>query len=155
MRDTALPAIRRKGAELVIVGNGTPEQAADFRAAQRIANPLFVDPELRAYAAAGLRRGVATALNLRTAAHGLRALRAGQRQGATQGDPWQQGGVFVITPDNRVRFAHVSQEAGDHPDPADVVAALPPGARRRPRRRDGVPIDGGARGAPKARRDRA
>ena len=134
MRDAALPAIHRQGAELVIVGNGTPAQAADFRTAQRIANPLVVDPELRAYAAAGLRRGVATAINLRTAAHGLRALRAGQRQGATQGDPWQQGGVFVITPDDRVLFAHVSQEAGDHPDPADVVAALPAKARR-PRHR--------------------
>ena len=134
MRDAALPAIHRAGAELVIVGNGTPAQAADFRDAQRITTPLFVDQALRAYAAAGLRRGVATALNLRTVAHGLRALRAGQRQGATQGDPWQQGGVFVITPDDRVLFAHVSEEAGDHPDPADVIAALPPKVKRRPRR---------------------
>lgn len=130
MRDDALPAIHRAGAELIIVGNGSPPQAADFRAAQHVATPLFVDPELRAYAAAGLRRGVATALNLRTLAHGVRALRAGQRQGTTQGDPWQQGGVFVITPDDRVHFAHVSQEAGDHPDPAAVIAALPPKPRR-------------------------
>ena len=134
MRDDALPAIHRAGAELVIVGNGSPAQAADFRAAQHVTSPLYVDPELRAYATAGLRRGVATALNLRTLAHGVRALRSGQRQGATQGDPWQQGGVFVITPDDRVLFRHVSQEAGDHPDPADVIAALPPKVQRRPRR---------------------
>jgi hypothetical protein len=133
LRDTALEEIRRRGAELVIVGNGTPAQAADFRTAQHIDNPLFVDPDLHAYAAAGLQRGLRTALNLRTVGHGLRALRAGQRQGATQGDPWQQGGTFVITPADRVLFAHVSQEAGDHADPAAVLAALPAGrsARRR------------------------
>lgn len=134
MRDSALTAIRRRGAELVIVGNGTPAQAADFRAAQRIECPLFVDPELHAYAAAGLRRGVLTAVNLRTIGHGLRAVRAGQRQGATQGDPWQQGGVFVITPSDRVLFAYVSEEAGDHPDPAAVIAALPPLTAPRRRR---------------------
>ncbi len=108
----------------MIVGNGSPEQAANFRAAQHVTSPLFVDPELRAYRAAGLKRSVLSTFNLRSTAHGLRALRGGQRQGRTQGDPWQQGGVFVITPDDRVAFSHVSQEAGDHPDPKAVVAAV-------------------------------
>jgi len=124
LRDKALGKIRQRGAELVIVGNGRPEHAADFRAAQRIECPLYVDPELRAYAAAGLKRGVLTALNPRVLTHGVRAFRSGMRQGALQGDPWQQGGVFVIRPDGSVPFAYVSEEAGDHPDPSEVVAAL-------------------------------
>jgi hypothetical protein len=124
LRDEALAEIRERGAELVIVGNGRPEHAADFRERQRIECPVLVDPELRAYKAAGLKRGVLNTIGPRTLRHGLRALRSGQFQGATQGDPWQQGGVFVIEPGNKVRFAYVSEEAGDHPDPADVVAAL-------------------------------
>jgi hypothetical protein len=124
LRDEVLKAIRSRGAELVIVGNGRPEQAADFRVAQHLTSPLFVDPELRAYRAAGLKRSVLSTFNLRSTVHGLRALRGGQRQGWTQGDPWQQGGVFVITPEDRVAFSYVSREAGDHPDPQHVVAAL-------------------------------
>ena len=125
MRD-ALPAIRARGAELVIVGNGRPEQAADFRDTANVKNPLFVDPELRAYAAAGLRRGLSSSLNVSVLGNAIRALRAGKRQGAVEGDPWQQGGVFVIRPDDRVDFAYVSESAGDHPDPADILAALGP-----------------------------
>ena len=132
MRDEALDEIRRRGAELVIVGNGRPEHAADFREAQRIECPLFVDPDLKAYAAAGLKRGVLSSLNPRVVARGLRAFSAGQRQGATQGDPWQQGGVFVVTPEGKVLFSHVSEEAGDHPAVADVLAALPD---KKPRKR--------------------
>lgn len=130
MRD-ALPEIRARGAELVIVGNGRPEHAADFRDTEHVESPLFVDPELRAYAAAGLKRGIVSSLNPRVFGHAVRALRAGKRQTSVQGDAWQQGGVFVIRPDDRVDFAYVSEEAGDHPDPADILAALGPRPGRR------------------------
>lgn len=129
----ALPEIRARGAELVIVGNGRPDQAADFREAEHVENPLLVDPELRAYAAAGLRRDLGSSVNVRVLGNALRALRAGKRQGTVQGDPWQQGGVFVIRPDDRVDFAYVSESAGDHPDPVDVLAALGPRKVRRKR----------------------
>jgi len=132
LRD-ALPEIRARGAELVIVGNGRPEHAVDFRDSERVENPLFVDPELRAYAAAGLKRGVVSSLNPLVFGNAIRALRAGKRQTAVQGDPWQQGGVFVIRPDDRVDFAYVSEAAGDHPDPADILAALGPRRGRRTR----------------------
>jgi hypothetical protein len=119
-----VPRIREKGAELVLVGCGRPEQAADFRDERGLDFPLFVDPELVAYRTAGLRRGLASSLSPKVLAHGLRALRGGHFQGATQGDPWQQGGAFVITPDDRVHYTHVSQEAGDHPDPEALLGAL-------------------------------
>ena len=132
MRD-ALPAIRRHGAELVIVGNGRPEHAADFRDREKVKSPLFVDPELRAYQAAGLKRSILSTLSPGVIGRGIRAFAAGKRQGATQGDPWQQGGVFVIRPGNTVDYAYVSQEAGDHPDPAEVIAALDAGDPERKR----------------------
>jgi hypothetical protein len=119
-----LGAIRARGAELVAVGCGRPDQAAQFREERGIEFPLYVDPELVAYRTAGLRRGLASSLSPKVFAHGLRALRKGHLQGATQGDPWQQGGAFVITPDDRVHFSHVSEEAGDHPEPAELLEAL-------------------------------
>jgi hypothetical protein len=64
------------------------------------------------------------AINLRTARHALRAVRKGFRQTSVQGDPWQLGGSFVIDPKGNVLFAHTSREAGDHPDPEDILAAL-------------------------------
>ncbi len=123
MRD-ALPEIRRRGAELIIVGNGRPEHAIDFRDSEHVESPLYVDPELHAYAAAGLKRGLRSSLSVGVVLRGVRALREGKRQGTTMGDPWQQGGVFIIRPGNRVDFSYISQEAGDHPSAAAIIAAL-------------------------------
>jgi NAD(P)-dependent dehydrogenase (short-subunit alcohol dehydrogenase family) len=120
--------IRERGAELVIVGNGATHFAKAFREDFAIDGSLLVDPELRAYRAAGLRRGRVEILAPRVAWNGLRALRSGARQQAVQGDPWQLGGVFVIRPDGALTFQHRSREAGDHPPVADVLAALAPGA---------------------------
>lgn len=102
----------------------------DFRDAEGIKCPLVVDPELKAYAAAGLRRGILSSIGPGVLVRGIRALREGKRQGATQGDPWQQGGVFVIRPGNLVDFSYVSEEAGDHPSPESVLAALDKKAAR-------------------------
>jgi hypothetical protein len=123
LRD-ALAEIRRRGAELVIVGNGRPGHAIDFRDSEHVTCPLYVDPELRAYAAAGLKRGLRSSLSPGVILRGLRAFAEGQRQGATMGDPWQQGGVFIICPGNRVEFAHISEEAGDHPSVEAILSAL-------------------------------
>jgi NAD(P)-dependent dehydrogenase (short-subunit alcohol dehydrogenase family) len=119
-----IEGIRSRGAELVIVGNGAAHFAAAFREDYRLDCPLLVDPELRAYRAAGLRRGRVEALSPRLPRNALRALRAGSRQGAIQGDPWQLGGVFVIRRDGELAYRYVSREAGDHPPVDDVLAAL-------------------------------
>jgi hypothetical protein len=146
LRD-ALPQIRRRGAELIIVGNGRPEQAIDFRDSEHVESPLYVDPELRAYAAAGLKRGLASSFSPGVLLRGIRALREGKRQGVVMGDPWQQGGVFIIRPRGRVEFAHVSEEAGDHPSSAAILSALDKIAGKRrtkgvtaPTRRGRVPV---------------
>jgi NAD(P)-dependent dehydrogenase (short-subunit alcohol dehydrogenase family) len=119
-----LGEIRKRGAELVIVGNGSAHFARAFREDFALDAPLLVDPDLRAYRAAGLRRGRAELLSPRVPRNALRALRAGARQGAVQGDPWQLGGLFVIRPDGQLAFRHLSREAGDHPAVADVLTAL-------------------------------
>ncbi len=106
------------------MGNGAAHFAAAFREDYQLDGPLLVDPELRAYRAAGLRRGRVEALSPRLPWNALRALRAGSRQGAIQGDPWQLGGVFVIRQDGELTYRYVSREAGDHPPVDDILAAL-------------------------------
>ena len=121
-----LPEIRQRGAELAVIGNGSPAQAAAFQVEAQLDFPLFTDPGRTAYAAAGLRHGVATVLRPGVLRRGLDAYQRGFRQGAIAGDPWQQGGVFVIRPDGDVRLAHISREPGDHPASAAILAALDP-----------------------------
>lgn len=123
MRD-AQPEIERRGARLVVIGNGTPHQARDLIEDLDYRGTLWVDPDMIAYRAAGLERGLAKALAPRMFGHAVRAMRAGHRQKGVQGDPWQLGGTFVIAPHAEVLFAHVSREAGDHPEPAAVLAVL-------------------------------
>ncbi len=118
--------IRARGAELVIVGNGSPSFASAFREDFALDCPLLVDPELRAYRAAGLRRGRVELLSPRLPLNALRAFASGARQGAIQGDPWQLGGVFVIRPGGELVYRYVSREAGDHPPVGEILAALEP-----------------------------
>ncbi len=119
-----LPRIRDLRGDLVFVGNGSPYFAQAFREDLKIDAPIFVDPEQKAYAAAGLKRGIHTSLTPKVISNAVRAMRRGSRQQKTQGDVWQQGGVFVIGPGNREHFRHVSRVAGDHPEDRDILTAL-------------------------------
>jgi NAD(P)-dependent dehydrogenase (short-subunit alcohol dehydrogenase family) len=119
--------IRARGAELVIVGNGAANFAAAFREDFELDCPILVDPELRAYRAAGLRRGRVELLSPRLPLNALRALRSGSRQTGVEGDPWQLGGVFVIRPGGDLTYRYVSGEAGDHPPIDEILAALDEG----------------------------
>ena len=116
--------IEQRGVHLVVIGNGTPGQAQMLRDDLAYQGTLWVDPDMAAYRAAGLRRGVTKTLSFRMFGHLVRALRDGHRQRGVQGDPWQLGGTFLIAPPERVLFAHVSREAGDHPPVADVLNTL-------------------------------
>ncbi len=119
--------IRARGAELVIVGNGAANFAAAFREDFDLDGPLLIDPELRAYRAAGLRRGRVELLSPRLPVNAIRALAGGQRQTGVEGDAWQLGGVFVIRPDGALTYRYASREAGDHPPVDDILEALEPG----------------------------
>ena len=98
--------------------------AKAFREDYSLDSPLLIDPELRAYRAAGLRRGRVEALSPRMPFNALRALRSGSRQGSVQGDVWQLGGVFVIRPGGELAYRYVSREAGDHAPPDAILESL-------------------------------
>ncbi len=113
--------IRELDTNLVLIGNGTPQQLAGFRRFVPPETLVYTDPSLRSFAALGLGRGL---FHWRTILHAIRAWRQGFRQGTTQGDPWQLGGAALVLPDGTLSYSYISREAGDHPRPEDLVAAV-------------------------------
>lgn len=124
--------IERRGAKVLVVGNGGPHFARAFVEERNVTFPVYVDPERVTYRAAGLKRGVGTVLRPGVVKNGLRALAGGHIQGAVRGDPWQQGGVFVFGPGNEEFLAHVSETPGDHPTSEQVLDALSAGEATTP-----------------------
>ena len=124
MRDE-LQQITNAGAQLVVVGNGKPHQAASFVKDERLTFPVYVDPDLVAYQLAGLKRDLASTFKLSALGNAMRAVKAGHMQTGLKGDAWQQGGVFVIKqPENEVSMAYVSEAAGDHPSLESIVEGI-------------------------------
>jgi hypothetical protein len=112
------------GADLVFVGNGTPSQARDFQQQFAPEDTVLTDPDLRTYGIIGARGGVLNTVGPRAWRAGLRALRRGARQTRVKGHPFQQGGVLVIGPGDRVLYTYISKAAGDHAPVTDVLATL-------------------------------
>ena len=118
------PSIAARGAALIVVGPGKPEHLAGFREVTSYAGPLYADPSLATFGAAGLAYGWGRTFHPLSVLRGVRAFAAGFRQGARRGNPVQQGGVFVLGPADRVRYEWRDRFAGDHAPMSDVVAAL-------------------------------
>lgn len=119
-----IPRIRAAGAELVVIGNGTPEQARWFVEDTGLDTPVYTEPELRLHRELGLRRGLSAVLDPRIFARAWRALRAGFRQSGVQGDPTQLGGVFVIRRGGSMLYESRSRYAGDYPPSEEFLELL-------------------------------
>ena len=111
---------------LVVVGQGTPEQAAHFKHSQKVDLDMLVDSKRRAYKAAGTK--VATLgelLGPRMVARGARRSVASRvHQGRTVGHPAQLGGVLLVLPDGTIPYAHLSDDASDNPPNDEVLEAV-------------------------------
>jgi hypothetical protein len=116
--------IEEAGAQLVFIGNGSPAQARDFRAANAPGCEVYTDPSRATYTALGAQRGVAATVGPSAARAALRTLRGGFRQSSVQGDAWQLGGVIVVLPGDHITYSHLSRHAGDHPPTDEVLAAV-------------------------------
>jgi hypothetical protein len=116
--------IHAAGAELYVIGNGSPSFIDGFREETGYDGPLFTDPSLAVYKAAELKRGVTKTLDPRALRSTIKAFAAGGRQGRLQGDPWQQGGVLVIGTGGDVKWHHASDRPDDHATAAQIVRAL-------------------------------
>lgn len=118
-----VPQFEEAGAGLAFIGNGSPENARWFIEDFDITAPVFTNPDLESYRLLGARSGILTSADPRAILASLRAMRSGHFQGQTRGSRYQQGGIAVITPDERVEYVYRSRFAGDHPDPAAILAA--------------------------------
>ena len=112
------------GFRLVIVGNGTPDHLRDFKQRYPEATAIFTDPSRASYRALELRHGVGSLMSLGMISNGMRAVRAGHTQGATAGDPLQQGGVAVFDTNGTQQFIHRDTTAGDSLPAEDLVGVL-------------------------------
>ncbi len=119
------------GADLVVVGHGTVEEARAFRDEMGLRCRVFTDPSREVFCALGLPRGVGTLLRPSVAVRAVMALGQGFRQTATAGDALQQGGVVVFERGGRQLFRFVSRAAGEHPAPQEILDVLEK-ARRPP-----------------------
>lgn len=121
--------IERRGAGILVVGSGGPQYLAGFVEELGVDFPVYSDEAKEVFRCLGARRSYLAPLHPKTFLAAWRASRKGMRQTGVAGDPWQNGGVFVIASPEEIRFAHRSGQPGDHPRGADVLAALsPPGA---------------------------
>ncbi|MBA3458378.1 MAG: AhpC/TSA family protein [Deltaproteobacteria bacterium] len=127
-----LDKIRAAGAELYVIGNGSPSFIEGFRAETKWTGPIYTDPSLAVYKAAELKRGVTKTLNPFALGGTVKAFMNGNRQGRVQGDAWQQGGALVIAPDGAVLWHHVSDRPDDIASGSDIAAALSEKRRAQP-----------------------
>lgn len=116
--------IHAAGADLYIIGNGTPNFIAGFREQTKYDGPIYTDPSLAVYKAAELKRGVTKTFNPRALGATLKAFTQGRRQGLTQGDTWQQGGALVVAPGGEVLWHQASDHPADIATADQIVAAL-------------------------------
>lgn len=114
----------RAGISIVVIGSGTTDQAGAFVDKTGFQGELYLSPDLSAYRAFGLVRGRLRTLGPASLVKALKALGKGFRQGSTAGDHWQQGGLFLLGPGDRVYFEHRDRFAGDLADQVDLSAAL-------------------------------
>jgi peroxiredoxin len=118
--------IEQRHARVVFVGNGSTRYAGGFRDEFCPECTVLTDPKLGSYKLIGARGGLMNTLGPQAWGAGIRAFRRGARQHTTKGHPFQQGGVLVVGPGNKVVYSYISKAAGDHPAVDEVLAAIPP-----------------------------
>ena len=115
----------RLGARVVLVGLGTPEETAAFRAQFHVPFSMIADPHKRLFRAFHLKQvSLSGLLSVGMAAKGLSAMARGHGIGIPKGDVRQLPGVFIIDSGGRIRFSHYAKDPADHPDPDELLAFL-------------------------------
>jgi peroxiredoxin len=113
------------GAQVALVGMGTPEESAAFEMKFNIPFPLISDPKGELYRAFGIKKvSTLELLSPFVAIKGLLAMTKGHTIGMPIGDVRQLPGVFIINTDGRIVYSHFASDPSDHPDPDTILKAL-------------------------------
>ncbi len=114
------------GAGLVLIGQATPGDAADFRRRFEIELPVLADERRESYRAVGARMaGVGGLFGPKVILRGLRTLLGSQvTQGRTIGHPAQLGAALVVAPGGEVRLRQRAADASDNAPPGELLAAI-------------------------------
>jgi hypothetical protein len=114
------------GADVVLIGQATPGDAADFRRQFELELTVLADEQRASYTAIGARMAGVTGLfgprvilRAFTVVFGRRV-----RQGRTIGHPAQLGAALVIAPGDRMLFEQRARDAADNASPDDLLRAV-------------------------------
>jgi len=114
------------GARLILIGQGTPEDAGRFRRHLSIELQVLTDADRVTYLWAGTKLATLDEL-IGPLVVGRAVVRMARERvliGHNTADEAQLGGSIVVTPNGRVAFAHISRDASDVARPGDLLAAI-------------------------------
>ena len=119
-------SIEKAGAQVVLVGMGTPSESAEFAAKFNVPFPIVADPEKKLYRKFELKQmSTLGFFSPSVALKGVAAIVGGNGIGRPQGDVRQLPGVFIINTAGQIVFSHFSGNPADHPDLKTILAAFP------------------------------
>jgi prostamide/prostaglandin F2alpha synthase len=124
--DRARNRFAEAGARLVLIGQGTPNDATRFRRHLRIELQVLTDVDRVTYLWAGTK--LATLDELIGPVVVVRGLLAMARTqvflGHNTADEAQLGGSIVVLPDGTIPFSHISRDASDMARPDEILEVL-------------------------------
>lgn len=117
---------RAAGAEIVLIGQATPSDAADFRAKFGLELTLLADEQRASYRALHLKRaGLTGLIGPRVLLRAVSTVLGRRvRQGRTIGHPAQLGAALAVAPGDRVLFEQRARDAADNVPPDELLAAI-------------------------------
>ena len=115
----------KAGAQVVLVGMGTPSESVEFAAKFKVPFPIVADPQKKLYRKFELKQmSTLGFFSPSVALKGVAAIVGGHGIGMPQGDVRQLPGVFIINTAGQIVFSHFSGNPADHPDAKTILAAI-------------------------------
>lgn len=111
-----------RNADLIIIGNGKPQDLPGFAEQTGYSGKLFTDPSLETFRALGFSRKISGLLAVNAFTSGFKALKDGIRPGSMQGDALQLGGAVVVGPGDKIFYYYKGKQAADHAPVEEILA---------------------------------
>ncbi len=118
-------SFEKAGAQVVLVGMGTPSQSSEFAAKFNVLYPIVSDPQKKLYHTFGLKQmETLRFFSPKVALKGVAAVFGGHGIGIPRGDVRQLAGVLIINTAGQIVLRHCASNPADHPDSKTILAAL-------------------------------